>query len=138
MAASFNNHANKDFDDPDALGYYTVDFIRNHFYNPEKVLGKVDEAYFEEKAYKEEMFPLHFLFTHNLNKQLYLFLLKKGYPQPSVNFIISKEKVLPLGKGRTKEQKWEKYYTPELKELVRKKDRFIFQMFPEIEMATVS
>jgi hypothetical protein len=41
--------------------------------------------------------------------------------------------VLPQGKGRGKDQKWEKYYTPELKELVRKKDWLLFELFPEFD-----
>ncbi len=39
---------------------------------------------------------------------------------------------MPQGKGRTKEQKWEKYYTPELKELVRKKTGFFLKCFPNL------
>lgn len=79
------------------------------------------------------MFPVQFIFTHRLNQQLHDFLLEQGYPEHSIAFILKKEKVLPLRRGRTSEQKWEKYYTPELKELVRKKDWFLFELFPEFD-----
>jgi hypothetical protein len=36
-----------------------------------------------------------------------------------------------LGKGRTKEQKWEKYYTPELKVKIRQNEGVLFQIFLE-------
>ncbi len=50
-----------------------------------------------------------------------------------VDFILEMKKVLPLGKGRTKEQKWQKYYTSELKDEIRQKERVLFQMFPEFD-----
>jgi hypothetical protein len=132
-AAAFNDNANKGFNNTTALGYYTVDFIRNHFYNPNQVLLKANEDYFKTGNYINDMYPLHFICTHQLNRQLYDYLLKKDYPKASLDFILKKERVLPLGKGRTEEQKWQKYYTPELKELVRKKDRFLFAIFPEFD-----
>jgi hypothetical protein len=41
--------------------------------------------------------------------------------------------VLPQGRGRDKDQKWEKYYSPELKKLVRQKDWLLFELFPEFD-----
>ncbi len=97
------------------------------------VKPKINNKYIESGAYRTDMFPVHFIFTHRLNQQLYDFLLEQGYPKDSIEFILQKEKVLPLGKGRTQEQKWEKYYSPDLKELVRKKDWFLFALFPEFD-----
>lgn len=131
ICATYNDSSNQDFHNEFALGQYTINFIRNHFYEPTSVLPKVNREYLENCSYKKDMFPTHFILTHRLNQGLYDFLLKMEYPNDSIKFILSKEKVLPLGKGRTADQKWEKYYTPELKELVRKKDWFLFELFPE-------
>ncbi|HZH63242.1 MAG TPA: hypothetical protein VEY10_00030 [Flavisolibacter sp.] len=135
MALAFNASPHQDFNNPNALGRNTIEFINDCFYEPEQVIKKIDEKYISSGAYKKDMFPVEFIFTHRLNQQLYDFLLAHGYPSERIAFIITKQKVLPQGKGRTKEQKWEKYYTPELKELVRKKDWFLFEVFPEFEEA---
>jgi hypothetical protein len=56
-----------------------------------------------------------------------------GYAHEDISFILNHSKVFPLGKGRSAEQKWEKYYTPELKAFVREKERVLFTLFPEFE-----
>jgi hypothetical protein len=133
MPMVFNKAPHNEFNNPDALGRSTVEFINDCFYEPENVSQKMTENYILSGAYKNDMFPVKFIFTHRLNQQLHDFLLEQGYPAESIAFIITKKKVLPQGKGRGKDQHWEKYYTPELKELVRKKDWFLFQMFPEFD-----
>ncbi len=134
MPMVFNPAPHQDFYNPNAFGRTTVEFINDCFYQPEKIIEKMDEHYIASGTYKEDMFPVQFIFTHKLNQHLYEFLIEQGYPESSIQFILKKEKVLPQGKGRTKEQKWEKYYTPELKELVRQKDWFLFELFPEFNI----
>ena len=138
MAAAFNDAPHQDFQNDAALGRYTVEFIKDHFYNPDTVITKLSGGYIESGQYKQDMYPVTFIFTHQLNRQLHDYLFTKGYPKDSIEFILNKEKVLPQGKGRSKEQKWEKYYTPELKELVYKKDWLLFKLFPEFREIPVS
>jgi hypothetical protein len=135
LCEAYNDAPNNNFDNEIAIGHYTIDFLRNHFYEPNSSVWKISSDYFSSGDYKNDMFPTHFILTHTLNQQLYDFLLEQGYPKNAIEFILKKEKVLPLGKGRSNEQKWEKYYTPELKKLVRKKDSFLFEMFPEFDEA---
>jgi hypothetical protein len=80
------------------------------------------------------MFNIHFIKTSSLNEELYHFLLDMGYTSEDLKFILELGKILPEGKGRSKEQVWEQYYTPELKQMVRKKERLIFTMFPEFDV----
>lgn len=134
MPMVFNPAPHKDFHNEFALGWGTVDFINDCFYKPAEVLKNINKDYVRSGNYKEDMFPVEFIFTHKLNQQLHDFLLAQGYPQKSIDFIQTKDKVLPQGKGRTKNQKWEKYYTPELMDLVRKKDWFLFDLFPEFDV----
>lgn len=74
---------------------------------------------------------LHYTFTHDLNHGLYQFLRKLDFPHEEIAFILEHNKVLPRKGGRREDQAWEKYYTPELKALVRRRERVMFEMFPE-------
>jgi hypothetical protein len=131
MTMVFNPSPYQNFNDSGALGRYTVELINDCFYKPGEVFPKITREYVTSGDYKRDMFKVHFIFTHKLNQQLHDFLLEQGYPGESIQFILDKKKVLPQGKGRNKNQKWEKYYTDELRELVRKKDWFLFELFPE-------
>ena len=51
----------------------------------------------------------------------------------AVAFVRSVPKIFPLEGGRTEEQAWPRYYTPELKRLVRERERLLFAMFPEFD-----
>jgi len=137
MAAAFNDPMQRDFKNQKALGSYTFEFIRDHFYDPKKVLQKLSESYISSGEYLHDMYPVEFIFTHRLNQQLHDYLMTNGYPKDAIDFILIKEKVLPQGKGRSKEQKWQKYYSPELKKLVRKKDWIFFALFPEFDIISV-
>ncbi len=117
------------------FGMRTRAFADFYFKEPGKALTKMlDDNYITSGAYKSDLYEnLHFIHTKNLNRNLYDFLLQTGYKKEDINFILEMKKVLPLGKGRTKEQKWEKYYTPELKDEIRQKERVLFQLFPEFD-----
>jgi hypothetical protein len=58
-----------------------------------------------------------------------------NYDEEDIRFILDLGRILPKGRGRSVEQqKWESYYTPELKRRVREKERFIFELFPEFDV----
>ena len=61
-------------------------------------------------------------------------LLEVGYPAESIEFILTAEKVLPPGGKPREGGKWERYYTPELKALVRRRERLLFTLFPEYDV----
>lgn len=127
----FNPESFRDFDDPEAPGRNTIEFIDMYFKSPQEVYERVNSTYAQSGLFKNDMYPVRFIFTHKLNRQLYDFLLETGYPADKIEFILQKEKVLPQGKGRINKPKWREYYTDELIELVRKKDNFLFSAFPE-------
>ncbi|MEO6638399.1 MAG: sulfotransferase family 2 domain-containing protein, partial [Ginsengibacter sp.] len=133
MCAVFNDYPHNNFHDETSLGRYTVEFVNDHFYDPKIFLKKGFKKFANNEDYKQNMFPVKFIFTHRLNQQLYEYLIDQGFLHNDVEFILKKEKVLPQGKGRTNEQKWEKYYSNDLKELVRKKDWLLFELFPEFD-----
>jgi hypothetical protein len=131
MSLVFNNAPHNSFINADALGRSSIEFINDCFYEPGKVIEKISKEYITSETYKCDMFPVKFICTHRLNDQLHDFLLEQGYPEEKIAFIKTKEKVLPQGRGRKKDQRWEKYYSPELKDLVKKKDWLLFHLFPE-------
>lgn len=127
---AINHRTHTDFYDPAAVGYFTNIFINCFFKDPKRVLSQWNTAYLESGAYQKDMYPIDFLHTHDLNRQLYDYLQRQGYPPERLTFITDMDRVLPGGKGRTKEQKWQKYYSPELIELILQKDRLLFELFP--------
>ena len=114
------------------LGAYTQDFIQYFFKDPNAVRTAISEKYVSSGAYRSDMYNVRFLRTARLNFELYEFLTDMGYHSGDVKFILGLAQ-LP-GEGRGEDQRWEKYYTPELKRAVRHKDRYIFQMYPEFDV----
>lgn len=127
---AFGQHARAD-----RPGLHTEQFFKYYFRHPEQSFSHVDdEDYTDTQKCRAEMFDLHFIRTDRLNQGLYDFLLQSGYEHEDIRFILDAGKILPQGKGRSAEQRWERYYTPELKAMVRAKERFIFRLFPEFDV----
>jgi hypothetical protein len=71
------------------------------------------------------------LFTDNLNRGLYDFLRDiGGYAESEIAFILDQGKILPRGSTRKDEQRWESYYTPQLKAWVRHRERVLLALYP--------
>jgi len=130
--------ANIDLKIEKSFGLETYNFIEFYFKNPPKVIHEVYHNYQNytlEKKYNFDMFnDIHFLKMDQLNSDLYNFLLNLGWKKNEISFILNSDKILPPGSARTKEQTWQRYYTPELKDLIRQKDKFIFEIFPEFDV----
>ncbi|NEP44335.1 MAG: hypothetical protein F6K35_35970, partial [Okeania sp. SIO2H7] len=118
-------------------GWQTTRFIWFYFKRPLECLSSpLSEKYFGSEKCQEDMFPVRFLKTENLNQDLYDFLIEVGYKQNEIKFILERKKVLPpspTGEGSRK-AKWEEYYTPELKNFVRKREKFLFFLFPDYDV----
>lgn len=113
------------------LGRQSAHFIRYYYTQPERI-AVVDDAYLASGQHWKDLHPrLHFTFTESLNQQLHDYLLGAGYDPAEIAFIIPHEKILPKEGGRSEDQAWQKYYTPELKQHVRHIERMLFMMFPQ-------
>jgi hypothetical protein len=130
----FNPPGYTDFDNAETPGRNTIEFIDMYFKSPSVIYDKISVAYAQSDLMRDDMHPVHFIFTHKLNQQLHEFLIEMHYPPDKISFILKKEKMLPQGKGRTEKQPWQNYYTDDLIDLVRKKDAFLFSLFPEFCM----
>lgn len=114
------------------MGPLTLDYVRFIFPCPEIVAANMKDN-FEVVQLRKELPDIYFLHMENLNSELFKFLLSIDYNEQNIKFILEKNKILPEGSHPRTLQSWIDYYTPELKELVRKKERLIFEMFPEYD-----
>jgi hypothetical protein len=119
-------------------GAHTCFFIQMFFkQSVEQTLTKMEKNYIQSQQFKQDMFPVKFIKTENLNQELYDILIELGYERDRVKFILESGKILPNSpvKGNQRRQaKWEKYYTPELKAFVREKEDLLFTLFPEYDV----
>jgi len=125
------------FQSNESFGIETLDFIQFFFKNPQEVLAKFlydPHGYISSQRYTADMFNVHFIRTDRLNEELYDFLLNMGWNRNEVAFVLNLEKILPKEGGRSKVQIWEKYYTRELKSIIRRKERLIFDIFPQFDV----
>jgi hypothetical protein len=116
------------------LGLQSESFVKYFFRDPPKALARADEDYIASASYWADMFDVHFVRTNRLNEELHAFLLSMGYKPEDVEFVRGLDRILPSGKGRASAQRWEKYYTPALKDEVRKKEWLFFALFPEFDI----
>ncbi len=139
---TLNNEAFRSFTDTrrageeDSFGWQTEQFFKYYFKNPLHAFARAqaDEDYIPSGEYRADMFDVRFVRTDHLNRELHEFLSGMNYEASDIEFILSTGKILPQGKGRTSEQKWERYYTPELKSEIRRKERLIFKLFPSFDV----
>jgi hypothetical protein len=117
----------RDLYGPDGTGYLTERFIRYYF--------RAGDA-----RHTGDMYPVRFLRTARLNEDLQCFLLSTDYKPEDVEFVKSLDYVLPVGGAeigfadRAASHDWASRYTSELREIVRKKDELIFDLFPEFDV----
>jgi hypothetical protein len=123
-ALVYNKETGADF------GLYTHGFLRFYCREASKVISLIDPDYIRSGGYRLDMFNVDFLATHRLNEGLYDYLVSRGYRVSDLKFLPGAGKILPMGKGRRDDQKWQKYYTPDLMKHVREKDWVLFEMFP--------
>lgn len=115
-------------------GLYTERFLDLYFRNPRAVYPIINERYISARQYVDDMFPVQFIDMGHLNAELYHFLLGAGYQEEDVRFILDLDRIVPRGTTRDPERDWSGYYTPELKRVVREKEKLIFSIFPSFDV----
>lgn len=118
-------------DGEDGRGAWTCQFIRFYFREPQREWP--DAVLRDPQARRAAMPRIHFVRTEGVRDGLHAFLLEQGYPPEDVAFIREMGKVLP-GRGRRDDQRWEGYYTPELKDRVRRRERLLLEIFPDFDV----
>lgn len=113
------------------LGWHTVAFINYYCRRPEHLLTRRNYSPLPSTEVRYSLIPKTFLRTHSLNQDLYNFLVTVGYPKARLGFILKSPKIMPREGGRSENQKWQNYYSPELKKYVRERERLLFELFHE-------
>jgi hypothetical protein len=117
-----------------APGPLTREFMHFYFRDKARAFARFGDDYIESRAYEADMYPLRFLRQERLNQDLHDFLATAGYDPADLAFIPGLGKMLPHEGGRSPEQAWEGYYSPELKRRVRHRERLLFSMFPQFDV----
>lgn len=125
---------NNNFAPQDRLGWHTEHFVRFYFENAREVFARIDEDYIDRGLYREDMHEVRFLRVDRLNQELHDFLVEVGHDPRDLEFVLSAERVLPAEGGREPGDRWQDYYTPELIEFVRTRERLLFKIFPELDL----
>ena len=115
-------------------GLYTEQFVKFYFKEPAEAYARIDDGYIAAEAYRRDLYDLRFVRTERLNEDLHEFLIGMDFDPGDVAFIRGMEKILPQGKGRAADARWEKYYTDDLKRSVRERDRLVFAIFPGFDV----
>ena len=143
--------ATRNLDDPAGVGYLTERFVRFYFRLPRRfgiaapdagpVLRNLDDGYIDSGPFRDDMFQVRFLHTSRLNRDLVDLLEDVGYDAPDLEFIANHDHVVPTGGSRTRlaeratSHDWRRYYSADLEELVRRRERLIFSLFPGLDAA---
>lgn len=119
---------------PDApLGLLSEKFVKFYCRDPQQVLATLAAAP-DQAACRAALHDLQFIRTDQLNQALHAFLLAQGYAADDLRFVLSLGKILPGGKGRQEQQRWPSYYTPELRQWVRRQEWLLFALFPDFDV----
>jgi hypothetical protein len=116
------------------LGPLTLDYIRFLSDRPAEVIGNLD-CFLNDARWFHELSDIHFIRMEDLNRELYRFLVSMNYPPTLCEPLLRLGRVYPdRNRRRRTTSKWESYYTPRLKDLVRRKERQLFSVFPEYDL----
>jgi len=116
------------------IGMISYSFLQFFFREPHRIIQGLDETYLNSDEYKKDMPEITFLRNENLNMDLYNILLKLGYRERDVSFIVNEKKVNVT--ARRKVRPWQEYYRRDLYDYVKFKERFILKLFPEYNNET--
>jgi hypothetical protein len=81
------------------------------------------------KRVRESTHRVHFIHTERLNRELFDFLLSKGYPKPLIDFIPQKDKI-NTSRANHDYRTW---YSEQLRREVEQRDALILRLFPEFQ-----
>lgn len=124
--------------DGDAPGLLSEQFVDFYAASPGAALRALepggDEVPVDE--IRSRLYSVHFLRTRRLNRDLHAYLEGLGYPRDELEFILDLAPIRPPRPPEAEDghrRPWREYYTPELKAWVRRKERLLFELFPEFD-----
>jgi hypothetical protein len=110
------------------IGRFTTLFVIFYFERPNEVLQSVANLESKERI-ATEMYPVTFLHTETLNRDLSKYLSQFVSNRRRVGLVESEKPILPAGANKRKRH-WRDYYDADLMAEIRERDRLIFSLFP--------
>lgn len=111
-----------------AIGPLTFDYIRYFASSPTRLSSNI--AALSPSALAESFAGITFVTTERLNDELCDALASFGFDRQELDLVRTLGRIRPAGSQREPSQVWEQYYSPELKQIVRDKERMLFGVFP--------
>lgn len=112
------------------VGYETIRFVKFYFSDPQEALLNFNNEYIEDKKYRDDLPDIIFLHQEDLNNELFDFLLSIGYSQKDIVSIKMAQRV-NVTHREYNQLAVHDFFSQEMKEDVREKDRLLFALFPE-------
>lgn len=112
------------------IGSHSTQFIQFYFLNPEETLRNIDEEYILKQKYLSDKANITFIHQENLHIELYDVLIKLGYREKMLRHIKNAAKINVTEKTHF-QKKVSNFYTPEIIRKIEKRDKLIFNLFPE-------
>jgi hypothetical protein len=112
-----------------AIGPMTLDYIRYFANSPTRLLSGI--ASLSTSELEESFTGTTFLTTERLNDDLCDALASLGFDRHELDIVRALGKIVPAGSRRDSAGGWVHYYSPELKQLVRDRERMLFRVFPD-------
>ena len=111
------------------IGRFTTLFVIFYFERPNEVLQSVANLESKERI-ATEMYPVTFLHTETLNRDLSEYLSQFMSRKRVLRFVEIEKPILPIG-AAIRKRHWRDYYDADLMAEIRERDRLIFSLFPE-------
>lgn len=111
-----------------AVGEQSVLFFQFYAKDPQTVLSSLTDEYIDSGAYRSDIADVTFLRTESLNRDLHDCLLRYGYWEKDIGFILDENKIRPTGSRRGDGQRWQDYFTPELEADIRRRERLLYRI----------
>jgi hypothetical protein len=117
-----------------SLGWHSTAFITYYCNEPANILMRAKIGSISSDEIRDSLRTQVLLETHKLNTDLYDYLIAQGFSESELSFVLTTGKIMPREGGRTANQHWERYYTPNLKSYVRERERVLFDLFPQFDI----
>lgn len=115
------------------VGFHTYQFIEFFARDPEAAWRGLCNGTDRER-WALETRDVEFLDQARLNADLHAFLLRMGYAAGDVAFVRDADRIWPPEGGRPAGDDWRRYYSPDMKTYVRRRDRLLFERFPQFDV----
>ena len=112
------------------VGFQTVQFLQFFCEDPKRLLSNLNDDAVEQQHYREALAEVTFLHQERLNEELHDFLVKSGYPEEDVAFVLQAR---PVNVTPSKAGKMDlaAHYSGALARQVIQQERVLFDLFPE-------